>query len=157
MTNREIRISYQEYKSIDEMNPEDRELAAEAIKAMQGAYAPYSHFHVGAAVRMSNGQIVRGANQENAAFPSGLCAERTAMFAAGARYPDKDMQSIALAGGVMGRLGSQPATPCGACRQVMAQYQAKSGKPMSVIMISTERIWKFEKVDDILPLIFDSI
>ena len=157
MTQREIRISYQEYKTIDEMNPEDRELAAEAIKAMQGAYAPYSHFHVGAAVRMSNGQIVRGANQENAAFPSGLCAERTAMFAAGARYPDKDMLSIALAGGVMGRLGSQPATPCGACRQVMAQYQAKSGKPMSVIMISTERIWKFEKVDDILPLIFDSI
>ena len=157
MTNREIRISYQEYKSIDEMNPEDRELAAEAIKAMQGAYAPYSHFHVGAAVRMSNGQIVRGANQENAAFPSGLCAERTAMFAAGARYPDKDMQSIALAGGVMGRLGSQPATPCGACRQVMAQYQAKSGKPMSVIMISADKIWKFEKVDDILPLIFNSI
>ena len=157
MTERQIQISYQEYNSIEEMNPEDRELAAEAIKAMQGAYAPYSHFHVGAAVRMSNGQIVRGANQENAAFPSGLCAERTAMFAAGARYPDKDMQSIALAGGVMGRLGSQPATPCGACRQVMAQYQAKSGKPMSVIMISSDRIWKFEKVDDILPLIFNSI
>ncbi len=157
MTERQIQISYQEYNSIEEMNPEDRELAAEAIKAMQGAYAPYSHFHVGAAVRMSNGQIVRGANQENAAFPSGLCAERTAMFAAGARYPDKDMLSIALAGGVMGRLGREPATPCGACRQVMAQYQAKSGKPMSVIMISSDRIWKFEKVDDILPLIFNSI
>ena len=157
MTNQEIHITYQEYKSIDELNPEDRELAAEAIKAMEGAYAPYSHFHVGAAVRMSNGQIVRGANQENAAFPSGLCAERTAMFAAGARYPDKDMLSIALAGGVMGRLGSQPATPCGACRQVMAQYQAKSGKPMSVIMISADKILKFDKVDDILPLIFDSI
>ena len=157
MTERQIQISYQEYNSIEEMNPEDRELAAEAIKAMQGAYAPYSHFHVGAAVRMSNGQIVRGANQENAAFPSGLCAERTAMFAAGARYPDKDMLSIALAGGVMGRLGREPATPCGACRQVMAQYQAKSGKPMSVIMISADKVWKFEKVDDILPLIFDSI
>ena len=157
MTNQEIHITYQEYKSIDELNPEDRELAAEAIKAMEGAYAPYSHFHVGAAVRMSNGQIVRGANQENAAFPSGLCAERTAMFAAGARYPDKDMLSIALAGGVMGRLGSQPATPCGACRQVMAQYQAKSGKPMSIIMISSDKVWKFEKVDDILPLIFNSI
>ena len=157
MTNQEIHITYQEYKSIDELNPEDRELAAEAIKAMEGAYAPYSHFHVGAAVRMSNGQIVRGANQENAAFPSGLCAERTAMFAAGARYPDKDMLSIALAGGVMGRLGSQPATPCGACRQVMAQYQAKSGKPMSVIMVSADKVWKFEKVDDILPLIFNSI
>ena len=157
MTNQEIHIVYQEYNSIEEMNPEDRELAAEAIKAMEGAYAPYSHFHVGAAVRMSNGQIVRGANQENAAFPSGLCAERTAMFAAGARYPDKDMLSIALAGGVMGRLGSQPATPCGACRQVMAQYQAKSGKPMSIIMISADKVWKFEKVDDILPLIFNSI
>ncbi|MBP5336476.1 MAG: cytidine deaminase [Bacteroidales bacterium] len=157
MTNREINITYEEYKSIDELNAEDRELAAEAIKAMEGAYAPYSHFHVGAAVRMSNGQIVRGANQENAAFPSGLCAERTAMFAAGARYPDKDMLSLALAGGVMGRLASQPATPCGACRQVMAQYQAKSGKPMSVIMISADKVWKFEKVDDILPLIFNSI
>ena len=157
MTNQEIHITYQEYKSIDELNPEDRELAAEAIKAMEGAYAPYSHFHVGAAVRMSNGQIVRGANQENAAFPSGLCAERTAMFAAGARYPDKDMLSIALAGGGMGRLGAQPATPCGACRQVMAHYQAKSGKPMSVIMISADKVWKFEKVDDILPLIFNSI
>ena len=106
---------------------------------------------------MSNGQIVRGANQENAAFPSGLCAERTAMFAAGARYPDKDMLSIAIAGGVMGRLALEPVTPCGACRQVMAQYQAKSGKPMSVIMISAGRILKFDKVDDILPLIFDSI
>jgi cytidine deaminase len=157
MTNREIHIAYEEYKSIDELNAEDRELASEAIKAMEGAYAPYSHFHVGAAVRMSNGQIVRGANQENAAFPSGLCAERTAMFAAGARFPDKDMLSIALAGGVMGRLGSQPATPCGACRQVMAQYQHKSGKPMSVIMIAADKVWKFEKVDDILPLIFNSI
>jgi cytidine deaminase len=157
MTNREINITYEEYNSVEELNAEDRELAAEAIKAMQGAYAPYSHFHVGAAVRMSNGQIVRGANQENAAFPSGLCAERTAMFAAGARYPDKDMLSIALAGGVHGRLGREPATPCGACRQVMAQYQAKSGKPMSVIMISSDKIWKFEKVDDILPLIFNSI
>ena len=157
MTNREIRITYQEFKSIDEMLPEDRELAAEAIKAMEGSYAPYSHFHVRAAVRMSNGQIVRGANQENAAFPSGLCAERTAMFSAGARYPDKDMLGIAIAGGVMGRLAKEPVTPCGACRQVMAQYQAKSGKPMSVIMMSADRILKFEKVDDILPLIFNSI
>ena len=157
MTDKEIRIKYREYQSVEEMNPEDRELAAEAVKAMSGAYAPYSHFHVGAAVRMSNGQIVRGANQENAAFPSGLCAERTAMFAASARYPDKDMLGIAIAGGVMGRLAKAPVTPCGACRQVMAQYQAKSGKPMSVIMISADKIWKFDKVDDILPLIFNSI
>ncbi len=157
MTRKEITTSFEEYASIDEMIPEDRELAAEAIDAMKGSYAPYSHFNVGAAVRMSNGQIVKGANQENAAFPSGLCAERTAMFAAGARYPDKDMKSIALVGGVYGRITDAPATPCGACRQVMAQYQTKGGGKMSVIMIGAKRVWKFEKVDDILPLIFDSI
>ncbi len=157
MTSKEIKIDYQEFSSIDELNAEDRELAQAAIEGMRGSYAPYSHFNVGAAVRMSNGQIVRGANQENAAFPSGLCAERTAMFAAGAKYPDKDMRSIALAGGIYGHITDEPATPCGACRQVMAQYQAKAGKPMSVIMVGGKRIWKFEKVDDILPLIFDSI
>jgi len=157
MTRKEIRIEYCEFYSVDEMNAEDRELVSEAIAAMSGAYAPYSHFHVGAAVRMSNGQIVRGSNQENAAFPSGLCAERTALFAAGARYPDKDVESIAIAGGVMGRLGNEPASPCGACRQVMAQYQAKAGRPVSVIMAGSSRILKFGCVDDILPLIFDSI
>lgn len=157
MTEKDIKIPYFEFNSIEELGPEDRELAGAAIEAMKGSYAPYSHFNVGAAVRMSNGQIVRGANQENAAFPSGLCAERTAMFAAGARYPDKDMLGIAIAGGVYGKLTEQPATPCGACRQVMAQYQTKSGKPMSVIMVGASRIWKFSRVDDILPLIFDSI
>lgn len=157
MKDKLLQIRYTEYSSIDELIPEDRELAAEAIAAMQGSYAPYSHFNVGAAVRMSNSQIVRGANQENAAFPSGMCAERTAMFAASARYPDKDMRSIAIAGGVYGRLTSAPCTPCGACRQVMAQYQTKAGAPMSVIMLGADSIWKFEKVDDILPFIFDSI
>lgn len=157
MTDKEIKISYKEYSSPDEMSKEDRELVLASIDAMKGSYAPYSHFNVGAAVRLSNGIVVKGANQENAAFPSGLCAERTAMFHAGASYPDKAMVSIAIAGGVMGRLAKAPATPCGACRQVMAQYQAKSGKPMSVIMAGDGIIWKFDKVDDVLPLIFDSI
>ena len=157
MTEKEIKIDFKEYKSIDELEKEDKELAQAAISAMQGSYAPYSHFNVGAAVRIENGDIVKGANQENAAFPSGLCAERTAMFAAGAAYPDKAMTSIALAGGVMGRICATPATPCGACRQVMAQYQAKSGRKMSVLMIGKDKIWKFSSVDDILPLIFDSI
>ena len=157
MIEQEIKVKYQEFASIDELNAEDRELAHAAIEGMQGSYAPYSHFNVGAAVRMTNGQIVRGANQENAAFPSGLCAERTAMFAASAKYPDKEMCSLALVGGIYGRITDEPATPCGACRQVMAQYQTRAGKPMSVIMVGAKRIWKFEKVDDILPLIFDSI
>ena len=157
MIQKHIDITYSEFRSADEMIPEDRELVGAAIEAMSGAYAPYSHFHVGAAVRLSNGQIVKGSNQENAAFPSGLCAERTAMFAASSRYPDKDMLSIANAGGVLCKLGTFPAAPCGACRQVMAQYQAKSGKPMSVIMVADGLLWKFDRVDDILPLIFNSI
>ena len=157
MTEKDINIKFREYASLDELEKEDRELAEAAIDAMKGSYAPYSHFNVGAAVRLSNGVIVQGANQENAAFPSGLCAERTAMFHAGATYPDKAMVSLAIAGGVMGRLAKAPATPCGACRQVMAQYQLKGGHPMSVIMIGDGTIWKFDRVDDILPLIFDSI
>ena len=157
MTEKQINISFHEYSSISELPQKDQELCHAAIEAMQGSYAPYSHFNVGAAVRLSNGIIVKGANQENAAFPSGLCAERTALFSAGASYPDKAIVSLALAGGVGGRLAKAPATPCGACRQVMAQYQLKGGKPMSVIMIGDGRIWKFDKVDDILPLILDSI
>ena len=157
MTEKDINIKFHEYSSLDELDKEDRELADAAIDAMKGSYAPYSHFNVGAAIRLSNGVIVQGANQENAAFPSGLCAERTAMFHAGATYPDKAMVSLAIAGGVMGRLAKAPATPCGACRQVMAQYQLKGGRPMSVLMIGDRQIWKFDKVDDILPLIFDSI
>lgn len=154
---KEINIKYQELSSLDQLEDGDRELAHAAIEAMSGSYAPYSHFNVGAAVRLSNDVIVKGANQENAAFPSGLCAERTALFSAGASYPDKGIKGIALAGGVYGHVCDEPATPCGACRQVMAQYQAKSGSPMSVIMVGAKRIYKFEKVDDILPLIFDSI
>ncbi|MBR0300631.1 MAG: cytidine deaminase [Bacteroidales bacterium] len=157
MTEKQINIRFHEYSSMEELSKEDKELALAAIEAMRGSYAPYSHFNVGAAVRLSNGIIVKGANQENAAFPSGLCAERTAMFSAGATYPDKAMVSIAIAGGVMGRLAKAPATPCGACRQVMAQYQLKGGQDMSVLMIGNGQIWKFDRVDDILPLIFDSI
>ena len=157
MIQKEIQISFTEYAALDEMDPKDRVLAESAIDAMKGSYSPYSHFNVGAAVRLKGNIIVQGANQENAAFPSGLCAERTALFAAGARYPDKAMESIAIAGGVMGRLAASPATPCGACRQVMAQYQTKSGVPMSVIMVGAKKIWKFDRVDDVLPLIFDSI
>lgn len=157
MTEKNIRIDYLEFSSMEELAPEDRELALAAVQAIKGSYAPYSGFNVGAAARLSNGRIVIGANQENAAFPSGLCAERTAMFSAGASYPGEDILSIALAAGSDGNLTHDPATPCGACRQVMAQYQSKSGKPMSVIMVGSGKIWKFEKVDDILPLIFDSI
>lgn len=157
MTSKEIKIAYQEFDSIDELDAKDRELAQAAVEATAQAYAPYSKFNVGAAVLFEDGVIVKGANQENAAYPSGLCAERTALFYASASRPDKAMVAIAIAAGQNGQLCETPATPCGACRQVMAQYQLKSGLPMRVLLVGAHKIWRFEKVDDLLPLIFDSI
>ena len=157
MTSKEIKIAYQEYQTIDELDLKDRELAKAAVEATGQAYAPYSKFNVGAAVLFEDGVIVKGANQENAAYPSGLCAERTALFYASASRPDKAMVAIAIAAGQNGQLCETPATPCGACRQVMAQYQLKSGLPMRVLLVGAHKIWCFEKIDDLLPLIFDSI
>jgi cytidine deaminase len=157
MTSKEIKIAYIEYESLDQLDPQDRELAEAAIDATKGSYAPYSGFNVGAAVRLDTGEIVKGANQENAAYPSGICAERTAMFYASATYPDSIIKSIAVTASQNGILCDNPATPCGACRQVMAQYQTKGGSPMSILLIGGGKIWKFDKVDDLLPLIFDSI
>ena len=157
MTNKEIKIAYKEYASVDELPSQDRLLADAAIEAVALSYAPYSNFNVGAAVMFEDGEIVKGANQENAAYPSGLCAERTALFYASASRPEQAMTAIAIAAGQNGKLCESPATPCGACRQVMAQYQTKSGKAMSVLLVGATKVWKFEKVDDLLPLIFDSI
>ena len=157
MTSKEIKIAYQEYDSIEQLSSMDRELAEAAIQATEGSYAPYSKFNVGAAVLLESGLIVKGANQENAAYPSGLCAERTAMFYASATYPESIMTGIAITASQEGVLCDNPVTPCGACRQVMAQYQTKGGKPMSILLVGGRKIWKFEKVDDLLPLIFDSI
>ena len=157
MTSKEIKIAYQEYDSIEQLSSMDRELAEAAIQAPEGSYAPDSKFNVGAAVRLDSGLIVKGANQENAAYPSGLCAERTAMFYASATYPESIMTGIAITASQEGVLCDNPVTPCGACRQVMAQYQTKGGKPMNILLVGGRKIWKFEKVDDLLPLIFDSI
>ncbi len=149
-------INYTEYSSAEEMNPQDRQLVEAAIEAQKGSYAPYSRFNVGAALRLEDGTIVKGANQENAAYPSGLCAERTAMFSASANYPGKAMVSLAIVGGFEGTVSDDPCSPCGACRQVMAEDQTLSGQAMSVILYGTKKTWKFDKVDDILPFIFDS-
>ena len=157
MTNKEVKIAYKEYESVSELEAVDQALVQAAKEAMGNAYAPYSRFNVGAAVMFEDGEIIKGANQENAAYPSGICAERTALFYASASRPGKAMKAIAIAAGQNGVLCSNPATPCGACRQVMAQYQTKSGRPMKVILAGAERIWVFDKVDDLLPLIFDSI
>ena len=157
MTNKEIKIAFTEYAGAAELEAEDRTLVEKAIEATKHSYAPYSNFNVGAALLLDNGEIVTGSNQENAAYPSGLCAERTAMFYASSQYPQHAILKIAVAATQGGVLCGNPATPCGSCRQVMAQYQLRGGKPMQIILAGSEKILKFEKVDDLLPLIFDSI
>ncbi len=157
MQYKRLDIHYTEYSSLGELPERDRILCEEAIKAQKSSYAPYSKFNVGAAVLLEDGTIVRGSNQENAASPSGLCAERTALFAAGVLHPGVPMLSLAIVGGPDYGMCSSPATPCGGCRQVMAEYQKISKRPLSIIMIGKDAIWKFDSVDDVLPLIFDSI
>ena len=157
MTNKEIKIAYIEYDSIDELKAKDKELAQAAISATATAYAPYSKFNVGAAVLFEDGEIVKGSNQENAAYPSGICAERTALFYASASRPNKAMAALAIAASQENGLLETPVTPCGACRQVMAQYQLKSGIPMRILLVGAHKIWEFAKVDDLLPFTFDSI
>ena len=157
MIEKTIKIGYLEYSSIEEMEEKDKELVLAAKEAVKGSYSPYSNFQVGAALRLDNGLIIKGANQENAAYPAGLCAERTAMFAASANYPDVPFDTLAISASDHGVPCDDPATPCGNCRQVMAEYQQKYGKPLKIILAGEKSILKFQKVEDLLPLIFDSL
>lgn len=157
MVNQELRISYREYACMEELAPEEKALAEAAVAATEGSYAPYSKFNVGAAVRMTDGRIFTGANQENAAYPSGLCAERTAMFYAHAHREGAFISGIAVAAAQNGKLLDSPATPCGDCRQVMAEFQTESGRPMEIILVGAKKIWIFDRVESILPFIFDSL
>ena len=157
MAEKHLNITYQEFSSVEEMTPEDQALVAAALEAQKGSYSPYSDFQVGAALQLANGVIVKGANQENIAYPSGLCAERVAMFWAGANYPDVPMETLAIAGSDHGVLCESPASPCGSCRQVMAEYQKKYNHPLKIILVGSKRIRKFSCVEDLLPFIFDSL
>ena len=157
MKKRELVINYSEYDHIENLLDEDKKIAKAAILATTQAYAPYSNFKVGAAVRLDTGELVKGSNQENIAYPSGLCAERTAMFYAGHKYPNSKIVSIAIAACKNDILTELPISPCGACRQVMAEYQTKGAVPISVILIGSKKVIKFEKINDILPFIFDSL
>lgn len=157
MVQKELKIAYTEFKDINEMDPMDKELIEASIDAMRGSYAPYSKFNVGAAVRLSDGSIIKGSNQENAAYPSGICAERTAMFYANSIADGRTMTSIAIVASQDGSICNNPVSPCGACRQVMAEYQTKSGHNMRILLHGSSKTMVFEKVDNILPFIFDSL
>lgn len=126
----------------------------EAVAAASNAYAPYSHFHVGAAVLLANGEIVSACNQENAAYPSGLCAERVALFYAGAKYPNVVVKAIAIAALAGGKL-VDGISPCGACRQVMLETEKRAGSPVKVFLCGANTMRMIESVSDLLPIAFD--
>lgn len=143
---------------LDELSEADRTLIAAARRATERSYAPYSHFRVGAAARLANGAIVEGSNQENAAYPSGLCAERVTMFQACSRFPDQPITSLAIAAcNDKGIFTPIPVTPCGACRQVLAEIQSRHKQPTRLLMFGTEEIYVAEDARELLPLAFENI
>lgn len=143
--------------SYNELSPLDRQLTDAAREAAKKSYSPYSHFNVGAAVSLAGGEIVCGSNQENAAYPSGLCAERTALFWAGAQHPDKAVETIAIAACTEKGEVERPISPCGACRQVMLETEMRFSHPMRIILYGSKECYIIEKgVKELLPLSFDS-
>lgn len=138
----------------NELSEEQRAVIEIAKEQTERSYCPYSQFHVGAAAKLANGVIMRGANQENAAYPSGLCAERVALFAAGAQYPDQPVTKLAIACFTDGHFTAEPGAPCGACRQVMLETEHRYGGKMEVLLYGENGTYVFESAADLLPLIF---
>lgn len=145
-----------QYDALDEQDFSEEELmlVRAAKEAVNGSYSPYSHFAVGAAVLLDNGVVVKGANQENGAYPSGLCAERTALFAAGANYPNQKVVAIAIAAFSNGSFLNEPITPCGSCAQVMAESEARAGQPLKIILYGAVCSYRICGVSSILPFAF---
>lgn len=145
------------YESVEETPEDVQELMQKAIKVRNSAYAPYSNFKVGAALLLENGEMVLGSNQENASYPSGLCAERTAVYAAGANFPDVNIKKIAITAKSMRHQVLSPVPPCGACRQALVEYEVKQEAPIEMyFMGETGNVMKANSVKDLLPLIFDN-
>ena len=138
----------------EELNDEQRAVLSVAKEQIRHSYCPYSHFHVGAAAQLANGAIIRGCNQENAAYPSGLCAERAALFAAGAQYPDQPVLRLAIACYTGGHFTKKPGSPCGGCRQVMVETEHRYGGKMEILLYGEEETYIFESAADLLPLTF---
>ncbi|WP_224483827.1 cytidine deaminase [Robertkochia aurantiaca] len=144
------------FGSVEEVPQQDRELIVRAMTVRDSAYAPYSRFKVGAALRTASGAVVVGSNQENASYPSGLCAERVAVYQAGAQYPDDPIEAIAIAARSELRIVSQPVPPCGACRQAIAEYESKQGSPIRIYFTGeTGEVMMTPDLQSILPLVFN--
>ncbi len=152
-THRELRLHYQSVPT-QELAPDDKALVEAALEVAQKAYAPYSHFHVGAALRLEGGTIVTGSNQENAAYPSGTCAERTALFYAGAQYPNDAPLTLAIV--AINQEGRVPhISPCGACRQVILETATRYNRPYRVILSGRDESIILDDCRALLPWGFD--
>ena len=144
-----------EVAKFEELSDTDRHLVELARKATSRSYSPYSHFRVGAAIALDNGEIVTGANQENVAYPSGTCAERSACFYAGARYPEAKFLTIAIAArDTNGNFVATPIAPCGACRQALLEYEMRAGHPVRVILTAADSFYILPSVSSLLPFAF---
>lgn len=153
---KELRIRYQIIASKDLLSDVERKLFEAAYEVRKNAYAPYSNFYVGCALLLENGEIVTGSNQENAAYPSGLCAERTAIFWTSANYPNQKIKKIFVIGGPNEGNSTVAIPPCGACRQSILEYEAKQEATMEVYFTSVNgEIFKTNSIRDLLPFSFD--
>jgi len=156
MRNRIIETSVNIY-TFDELNSSQQQLIRKAKEQVIKAYAPYSDFHVGAAVELENGEIFAGSNQENSAYPSGLCAERVAMFFANAQFPDIPVKAIAIVAFTNGSFLEEPITPCGSCRQVLLETEIRFEKDITILLYGTKEIFQIKNVRQLLPLCFEKI
>lgn len=154
MEHMDLNIKYS-VATINDLSEADRALVEQARLATHRSYAPYSKFSVGAAIQLDNGEIITGANQENVAYPSGTCAERTACYYAHALYPDANFSAIAIAArGTDGNEVTLPIAPCGACRQALLEYETLAGKDVRVILTGSEKIIILPSVKSLLPFAF---
>ncbi len=152
-----ITSTIEEYDTSAELNADDQALLEKAKEAGKNAYAPYSAFYVGAALKLENGVVVTGNNQENVAYPSGLCAERVAIFSAGANYPNVAVNTIAITCSSAKFKVNRPLSPCGACRQVIAEYEKKAGKNIRIILAGESgAVYVVNSIRELLPLSFEA-
>ena len=143
--------------SYEECTEIEKNLIDAAKKATSNAYAPYSHFRVGAALLLENGKIVTGNNQENAAYPSGLCAERTAVFYANAQYPDQKIEALAVAAFYNGEFTNDLISPCGSCRQVLLEVESRYNSPVRILLYNNKNeVYVAESMSSLMPLSFTS-
>ncbi len=156
MKSTSVSFSYNIYASVDELSEEDRILMSVAIAQLEHAYAPYSKFHVGAAVRLVNGEIFTGSNQENASYPLCMCGERVALYNAAADRPHVAMATLAITIRNQRLAINKPVSPCGACRQVIAEYENRHGHKIKILLKSdSDEIYEINSVADLLPLGFN--